>query len=142
MWRATIVAGVTVAVVLAVPSALGGDRFYKGTFDPQVNNDGLEFRGVIKNGEATKVYKIQWFNVPMSCQGGNTFTNDDLGNSSEKVKDGKFSLSRDINGGLTVTITGKFSDHTRKVVGTFRVQGTVNSWRHEQARLEAPPPLR
>jgi hypothetical protein len=143
MKRLSILAGVAMALLLVVPNALAVDRFYKGVIDPNVNA-GVEFHARIRNETAKHVSGFNWFNVPATCTpSGNTATNGDLRQFTMTVHDdGTFHGTKAINGGnLTAKVTGKFSQHTKKVVGTLRVQGAVSgagancdtgvrTWRH------------
>jgi hypothetical protein len=126
MKRLTILIAVAMALLVAVPSALAVDRFYKGIIDSP--NAGIEFHATIKNKVAKSVAHVEWFNVPVTCTpSGSSATNGGLGKYSMNVHDdGTFHGTKSTNGGsLTAKITGKFSHQTKKVVGTLRVHGAV-----------------
>jgi len=143
MKRLSILVAVAMALLIAVPNALAGFRFYKGIIDSP--NAGVEFHAAIHHQKAKEVAGFNWFNVPVTCQpSGTGATTGRVGQKfTMKVHDdGTFHGTKAVNNGLTTaTITGKFSHQTKKVVGTLRVHGAVTgagsncdtgvrTWRH------------
>ncbi|MFN8161362.1 MAG: hypothetical protein U0R52_10020 [Solirubrobacterales bacterium] len=120
---------VAIAAAIALPgTALAA--FYSGPFTPEVNNDGIEIKVAFRKGEPRLVTRVEYHNVATGspCNGSYLFframkVSDKLrfSGSGHPGKAGNAAWPPFPN--QTVTIKGRFTNHSRKVVGTFRLRG-------------------
>jgi hypothetical protein len=118
---------VCLVAALAFPAlAYALRRTYFGPAAGGVNNAGVELSARLQQGAPVKVKRFEWHNVIGSCaSSGSGATTGELP-SAVKVTDGKFSATEHLNAGrMTVTVSGGFSHHNRRMAGKLRVQGTV-----------------
>jgi hypothetical protein len=119
MKRTSLVAAVMgMALLLAgIASASTSKERYGASLQGGVNNAGLEVTVHFKNGKPTYVDQLVWHNV--NC--GGPYADKQTWKAS--VNDsGKFHKTHDIqNAGGTVTFTGAFKHHNKKIVGTLSI---------------------
>src|SRR3954454_24532181 len=123
--RAVLV--VSLVVVLAFPTlAWALRRTYFGPAAAGVNNAGVEISARLRHGKPVKVKRFEWHNVVGTCSGrGTSATTGELP-TAVSVSGGSFSTTQHLNGGrTTVTISGGFHHHNRRVAGKLRVRGTA-----------------
>jgi hypothetical protein len=121
---ALIVCLVAVLAFPALASALR--RTYFGPAANGVNNAGVEISARLTAGAPTKVKRFEWHNVIGTCSGRGTGATTGEFPSVVKVKDGAFSATAQLNGGrTTVTISGRFKHHNKRMAGKLRVHGPV-----------------
>jgi hypothetical protein len=118
---------VVLVAALAFPTlAWALRRTYFGPAGGGANNAGVEISARLKHGKPVKVKRFEWHNVLGGCSGRGTSATTGEIPDAVAVSGGSFSTTQHLNGGrLTVTISGAFHHHNKRMAGKLRVHGTV-----------------
>ena len=117
-------------LVLAFPAAAAA-KFYAGSFQPQVNNDGVEISVKTVHGVPRRVTQFEFHNVPTGtpCNGSNIFFHSMRVNDAHRFH-GSGHPGKAGNADwppypqMSVATHGRFVHHGQKIVGTLRLSGT------------------
>jgi hypothetical protein len=113
------IVGVAAAIALAAP-ALAGAATYGGTFK---DGGSVNFKTVNRDGKIVRVKDFAWKNVSAECDQG-AFNYTAQLPFSISVSGLEFTVTA-TGGALAQSITGRFTDHRRKAVGTLNVFGNL-----------------
>ena len=101
-------------------------RTYFGPAAGGANNAGVEVSARLRHGAPVKVKRFEWHNVVGTCGGTRSGATTGELPSAVGVKDRKFSATEHLNGGrTTVTVSGSFKHHSKRMTGKLRVRGVV-----------------
>lgn len=124
----TVAAALTLtSAALALPAlALTRNRAYVGP----AGAGGAETVGLtlqIKDGVAKRVTRFEWHNISAQCSGsGATATTDTVRKPMTVSSRRKFHGTATFNEGRgTATVSGRVSKNNKRMIGTFRIRGTV-----------------
>lgn len=125
-----LVGSIVVLVSLALPVvAVAASRFYAGPVGTGANNARIEITARLakrKPHRPTKLTRIEWANVPVSCGRFGRGATSDFFPKDVPVNGGSFSASAQLNGGREkITLSGSFHNHPRSISGKIHVTGTV-----------------
>jgi hypothetical protein len=118
-----------VLLLLAFPAAAAA-KFYAGSFQPQVNNDGVEISVKTVRGVPRRVTQFEYHNVPTGtpCNGSYIFFRSMKVNDAHRFQ-GRGHPGKAGNAAwppypqITVAIRGRFVRQGNKIVGTLRLIG-------------------